>query len=387
MRYYVIAGEASGDLHASNLIRGLRSQDPEAEVRGWGGDLMQEAGCEIVRHYKDTAIMGFVAVLKNLKKLKGNIRACCEDIQTWKPDVVILVDYAGFNLRIARFAKCIGIRVFYYISPKLWAWNTGRVKQIRKNVDRMYVIFPFETDFYKKYNYKVQYAGNPLVDAIHDRPFQNETFPDFVQLNGLSGRPIIALLAGSRVQELKFVLPQMLKMVRYFPDFEFVIAGAPSMKDSDYAAYVGDMGVKIIYGQTYRLVKQATAALVTSGTATLETALLKTPQVVCYSGEGGAFSYWLFKTVVKVKYISLVNLMLDREVVKELLMQKLNEKNLLAELSRIIYDEDVRQKMTADYEEIIERLGKPGASDRFAKLMIEDIERDRPKDGLHAAQK
>lgn len=387
MRYYVIAGEASGDLHASNLIRGLRSQDPEAEVRGWGGDLMQEAGCEIVRHYKDTAIMGFMAVLKNLKKLKGNIRACCEDIQTWKPDVVILVDYAGFNLRIARFAKCIGIRVFYYISPKLWAWNTGRVKQIRKNVDRMYVIFPFETDFYKKYNYKVQYAGNPLVDAIHDRPFQNETFSDFVQLNGLSGRPIIALLAGSRVQELKFVLPQMLKMVRHFPDFEFVIAGAPSMKDSDYAAYVGNMGVKIIYGQTYRLVKQATAALVTSGTATLETALLKTPQVVCYSGEGGAFSYWLFKTVVKVKYISLVNLMLDREVVKELLMQKLNEKNLLAELSRIIYDEDVRQKMTADYEEIIERLGKPGASDRFAKLMIEDIERDRPEDGLHAAQK
>ena len=378
MRYYVIAGEASGDLHASNLIRGLRSQDPEAEVRGWGGDLMQEAGCEIVRHYKDTAIMGFVAVIKNLKKLKGNIRACCEDIQTWKPDVVILVDYAGFNLRIARFAKCIGIRVFYYISPKLWAWNTGRVKQIRKNVDRMYVIFPFETDFYKKYDYKVQYAGNPLVDAIHDRPFRDETFSDFVQLNGLSGRPIIALLAGSRVQELKFVLPQMLKMVRHFPDFEFVIAGAPSMKDSDYAAYVGDMGVRIIYGQTYRLVKQATAALVTSGTATLETALLKTPQVVCYSGEGGAFSYWLFKTVVKVKYISLVNLMLDREVVKELLMQKLNEKNLLAELSRIIYDEDVRQKMTADYEEIIERLGKPGASDRFAKLMIEDIERDRP---------
>lgn len=378
MRYYVIAGEASGDLHASNLIRGLKSQDPEAEVRGWGGDLMQEAGCEIVRHYKDTAIMGFVAVIKNLRKLKANIRACCEDIQTWKPDVVILVDYAGFNLRIARFAKCIGIRVFYYISPKLWAWNTGRVKQIRKNVDHMYVIFPFETDFYKKYNYKVQYAGNPLVDAIHDRPFQNETFPDFVQLNGLSGRPIVALLAGSRIQELKFVLPQMLKMVRHFPDFEFVIAGAPSMKDSDYAAYVGDMGVKIIYGQTYRLVKQATAALVTSGTATLETALLKTPQVVCYSGEGGAFSYWLFKTVVKVRYISLVNLMLDREVVKELLMQKLNEKNLLAELSRIIYDEDVRQKMTADYKEISERLGKPGASDRFAKLMIEDIERDRP---------
>ena len=377
MRYYVIAGEASGDLHASNLIRGLKKQDPEAEIRGWGGDLMQEAGCEIVRHYKDTAIMGFVAVIRNLRKLKANIRACCEDIQAWQPDVVILVDYAGFNLRIARFAKRIGIRVFYYISPKLWAWNTGRVKQIRENVDRMYVIFPFETDFYKKYDYQVQYAGNPLVDAIHDRPFQEETFSEFIEANGLSGRPVIALLAGSRMQELKYVLPQMLKMVRHFPDFEFVIAGAPSMKAADYAKYIGDSGVKIVYGQTYRLVKQAVAALVTSGTATLETALLKTPQVVCYRGEGGAFSYGLFKTFVKVKYISLVNLMLDREVVKELLMQQLNEKNLLSELSRILYDEDVRQKMIADYEEIIKRLGKPGASDRFAKLMVEDIERDR----------
>ncbi len=378
MRYYVIAGEASGDLHASNLIRGLRTHDPDAEVRGWGGDLMREAGCEIVRHYKDTAIMGFVAVIKNLGKLKANIRFCCDDIQTWKPDVVILIDYAGFNLRIARFAKSIGIRVFYYISPKLWAWNTGRVKQIRENVDRMYVIFPFETDFYRKYNYKVQYVGNPLVDAIYNRPFQQEGFSDFVAANGLSGRPIIALLAGSRMQELKFVLPPMLKMVKHFPDFEFVIAGAPSMKDADYAAYLGDMDVKIIYGQTYRLVKQATAALVTSGTATLETALLKTPQVVCYSGEGGAFSYWLFKTFVKVKYISLVNLMLDREVVKELLMQQLNEKKLLSELARILYDEEVRRKMIADYEEIIGKLGKPGASERFAKLMIEDIERDRP---------
>lgn len=378
MRYYIIAGEASGDLHASNLIRGLRMQDTEAEVRGWGGDLMQESGCEIVRHYKDTAIMGFVAVLHNLKKLKANIRACCDDIERWKPDVVILVDYAGFNLRIARFAKSTGIRVFYYISPKLWAWNTGRVKQIRENVDRMYVIFPFETDFYKQYNYEVKYAGNPLVDAIHDRPFQNETFSDFTEANGLSGRPVIALLAGSRKQEIKFILPQMLKMVKHFPDFEFVIAGAPSMKDSDYAAYIGDMDVKIIYGQTYRLVKQAVAALVTSGTATLETAMLKTPQVVCYRGEGGAFSYWLFKTVVKVKYISLVNLMLDREVVKELLMQQLNEKRLSDELARILFDQDVRKKMVADYEEIIERLGKPGTSERFAELMIEDLKRDRP---------
>lgn len=377
MRYYVVAGEASGDLHASNLIRELKKKDAQAVVRGWGGDLMRESGCEIVRHYKDTAIMGIVAVLKNLGKLKANIRACQADILDWQPDVVILVDYAGFNLRIARFAKRNGIRVFYYISPKLWAWNTGRVKQIKENVDRMYVIFPFETGFYKKYGYAVRYAGNPLVDAIHDRPFQQETFRDFAAANHLSGRPLIALLAGSRAQELKHVLPRMLKMVKHFPDFEFVIAGAPSMDDSDYSLYTGDSNIRIIYGQTYRLVQQARAALVTSGTATLETALLKTPQVVCYCGEGGAFSYWLFKTLSKVKYISLVNLMLDKEVVTELLMQQLNEKNLLRELSRILYDEDVRQSMIADYDEISDRLGAPGVSGRFAAMIMEDMKGGR----------
>lgn len=376
MRYYFVVGEASGDLHASNLIRELKKKDEQAEVRGWGGDLMRESGCEVVRHYKDTAIMGIVAVVKNLGKLTANIRACCDDIQAWKPDVVILVDYAGFNLRIARFAKKNGIRVFYYISPKLWAWNTGRVKQIKENVDRMYVIFPFETEFYQKYNYAVQYAGNPLVDAIHNRPFQQEDFRTFAGDNHLSGRPVIALLAGSRAQELKYVLPRMLKMVKHFPDFEFVIAGAPSMSDKDYSLYIGDSNVKIIYGQTYRLVQHATAALVTSGTATLETALLKTPQVVCYCGEGGVFSYWLFKTLAKVKYISLVNLMLDKEVVTELLMQQLNEKNLLRELSGILHDENVRENMIAGYEEIGKRLGTPGASGRFAAMIVEDLKKD-----------
>lgn len=377
MKYYIIAGEASGDLHASNLIKGLRKQDTEALVRGWGGDLMQEAGAELVRHYKETAIMGIVAVVRNLGKLKANMRACCEDIAAWQPDVIILVDYAGFNLRIARFAKTQGFRVFYYISPKLWAWNTGRVKQIRQHIDRMFVIFPFETDFYLRYGIKAYYAGNPLVDAIHDRPQQAETFEAFTLANGLSGRPLIALLAGSRAQELKHVLPEMLKMVAHFPDYEFVIAGAPSMTEDDYKPYVGNSEVKIIYGQTYRLVHQAKAALVTSGTATLETALLHTPQVVCYSGEGGAFSYWLFKTFAKVKYISLVNLMLDKEVVTELLMQKLNEKNLLRELSGILYDDDLRQQMLADYEEIGCRLGDPGTSERFARMMVEEIRGDR----------
>lgn len=373
MRYYIIAGEASGDLHASNLIKGLKAEDRQAEIRGWGGDLMWEAGAEIVRHYKDTAIMGFITVLKNLGKIKANIRLCCEDIQTWNPDVVILVDYAGFNLRIARFAKNAGLKVFYYISPKLWAWNTGRVKKIKKYVDRMYTIFPFETEFYRQYDYTVQYGGNPLVDAITERPFREETFEAFVQAHRLTGKPIIALLAGSRKQELKYVLPVMLRMTGHFPEYEFVIAGAPSMTDADYAPYVGDLPVRILYGETYRLLSQAKAALVTSGTATLETALLRVPQVVCYSGEGGRLSYFLFKHLVKVKYISLVNLIFGREVVKELMMQHLSEKNVVNELSRILYSERDREKMLRNYDEVIRRLGAPGASGRFARMMVKDL--------------
>lgn len=373
MKYYIIAGEASGDLHASNLIRGLKAEDPEAEVRGWGGDLMQEAGCELVRHYKETAIMGFLTVLKNLGKIKANIRHCGDDVVQWQPDVVILVDYAGFNLRIARIAKEAGIRVFYYISPKLWAWNTGRVKQIRKYVDRMYVIFPFEPAFYAKYGCRAEYEGNPLVDAISERSFQEETFEEFVQANGLEGKPLIALLAGSRQQELKHVLPVMLEMIPLFPAYQFVIAGAPSMTEADYAPYLKGRQVPVVYGQTYRLLQQSSAALVTSGTATLETAILKVPEVVCYRGEGGALSYFLFKTFVKVKYISLVNLIMDREVVKELLMQKLNRKNLYAGLSAVLDSPEERQRLQEDYEEISRRLGKPGASRRFAARMVKEL--------------
>lgn len=373
MKYYIIAGEASGDLHASNLVRELKKKDPEAEVRGWGGDLMRDAGVSIVRHYKDTAIMGFVNVLRKLGTLKANIRYCREDIRKWNPDVVILVDYAGFNLQIARFAKHIGLKVFYYISPKLWAWNTGRVKQIKRYVDRMYTIFPFETEFYRHYDYPVYYGGNPLVDAIASRPCQEETFADFIHTNGLPDRPIIALLAGSRKQELKYVLPMMLRMVPYFPEYQFVIAGAPSMAAEDYAPYVKDVPVHIVYGETYRLVSQAKAALVTSGTATLETALLRTPQVVCYNGEAPRLSYFLFKTVVKVKYISLVNLIYGGEAVKELMMQYLTEDNLRRELSRILTDASAREKMLNAYDEIIRRLGAPGASARFAGMMVEAL--------------
>ena len=373
MKYYIIAGEASGDLHASNLIRGLRQEDPEAVIRGWGGDLMKNAGCEIVRHYKDTAIMGFLTVLKNLGKIKENIEACRRDILAWNPDVVILVDYGGFNLRVAKFIKAAEIPVFYYISPKIWAWNTGRVKKIKQLIDRMYVIFPFEVDFYKQFGYTVQYAGNPLVDAIHDRDHKEEEYADFIQVNRLPDKPIIALLAGSRSQELKHVLPKMLLMVKHFPDYQFVIAGAPSMSDTDYAPYIKDMDIRIVYGQTYRLLKQARCALVTSGTATLETAILKTPQVVCYSGEGGALSYFLFKTFVKVKYISLVNLIAGKEVVRELLMQKLNERNLLKALSAILPDGYARDEMLREYDEVNRRLGDAGASERFARIMIRDL--------------
>lgn len=373
MKYYMIVGEASGDLHASNLIKGLKQEDADAQVRGWGGDLMREAGAEIVRHYKDTAIMGFINVVRKLGTLRDNIRYCCEDIRDWQPDVVILVDYAGFNLRIARFAKRIGLKVFYYISPKLWAWNTGRVKKIKKYVDRMYTIFPFETEFYQRYNYPVYYGGNPLVDAINARPCKEETFQEFIRINDLPDKPIIALLAGSRKQELKYVLPTMLKMIEHFSEYQFVIAGAPSMTDEDYAPYLQGRQIRILYGMTYRLVSQATAALVTSGTATLETALLRTPQVVCYNGEAARLSYFLFKTVVKVKFISLVNLIFDGEVVKELMMQHFNESNLLDELSKIIYSERYREKMQRNYDEVIRRMGEPGASGRFARMMVEAL--------------
>lgn len=373
MKYYVIAGEASGDLHASNLIKELRLQDPDAYVRGWGGDKMHEAGCQIVRHYKETAIMGFITVLRNLGTIKRNIRACCDDILMWQPDVIILVDYAGFNLRIAQFAKQRGIKVFYYISPKLWAWNSSRVKQIKRNVDKMYVIFPFEEAFYRDYNYPVHYAGNPLVDAIATRDYQDETFEEFIRINQLPQKPIIALIAGSRAQELHHVLPKMLSMVPHFDAYQFIIAGAPSMTTKDYEPFIKGHDVKVIFGQTYRLMQQATAALVTSGTATLETALIGTPQVVCYSGEGGMFSYYMFKTFVKVNYISLVNLIMNQEVVKELLMHTLNEKNLLNELSKIVYHERIREKIRRNYAEICRRLGEPGASKRFANQMIADL--------------
>lgn len=373
MKYYVIAGEASGDLHASNLIAALLRRDPQAQVRGWGGDRMREAGAEVVRHYKETAIMGFLTVVKNYGKVRRNLKACSEDILSWRPDVLILVDYGGFNLRIARMLKGKGIPLHFYISPKIWAWNTGRVHKIKALIDKMFVIFPFEVGFYKQYGYPVTYVGNPLVDALAGARAGEEDRPAFLRENNLPDLPVIALLAGSRSQELKHVLPRMLEMVPLFPGYQFVIAGAPSMAAADYAPYLRGRQVPVVYDQTYRLVQHARAALVTSGTATLETALLNTPQVVCYSGEGGALAYLLFKCFVKVEFISLVNLIAGREVVKELLMQQLNRKNLQNALSAILPDTPARREMLAGYAEIREKLGAPGASDRVASEIISSL--------------
>lgn len=375
MKYYIIAGEASGDLHSSNLISGIKKEDKNAVFRGWGGDKMQEEGCEIVKHYKETAIMGLVRVLTNLKKIKNNIYDCTNDIINWKPDVLILVDYGGFNLRIAKNIKSMAkdIPIFYYILPKLWAWNSSRVKSLKKYVDRLYIIFPFEKEFYKRFNLDAKYYGNPLVDAIENRKFKEETTSEFKEKFNLSGKPIISILAGSRHQELKDMLPIMLKVADLYTDYEFVIAAAPSMTMEDYIPYLNGRNTKLIFGNTYRILQHSTAALVTSGTATLETALMKTPQVVCYKGEGGRFSYWLFKTFVKVKYISLVNIIGGKEIVTELLMHKLNFHNLTKELNSILPNGNNRERNLKGYEEVIELLGGYGASDRFGADIVKNI--------------
>ncbi|NLX73651.1 MAG: lipid-A-disaccharide synthase [Bacteroidales bacterium] len=375
MKYYLIAGEASGDLHAANLMKALKKFDPMANFRYWGGELMAAEGGQLVRHYRDTAFMGAFEVVMNLHKICRNLKFCKEDILKYSPDVLILVDYAGFNLRIASFAKTRGFRVFYYIAPKIWAWNTGRARKIKKNVDKLFSIMPFESDFYAKYNVPVVYSGNPLMDAIDKRPYKNEGFEAFVKRNNLENRPIIALLAGSRKQEISRLLPEMLAMVEHFPDFQFVIAGAPSFTFADYEEYLRDYeGVSVVFGQTYALLESAHAALVTSGTATLEAALLKCPQVVCYKMWGGSFTDFMAKKVIiKVAHISLVNLIMNREVVKELFQSSFSLEALKNELSLLCYDEDYRKRMIEGYTELGYIVGSPGSSERTARLMWESL--------------
>lgn len=365
MKYYLIAGEASGDLHGSNLILALKKRDSKAQIRCWGGDLMQQAGGELQKHYRDLAFMGFIEVVKNLATILKNISFCKKDISAWQPDVLILIDYPGFNLRIAKWAKKQGIKVFYYISPQIWAWHSSRVHGIKKSVDRMFVILPFEQDFYKKYSMDVDFVGHPLLDAIAKISQQKDFRKEFK----LSEKPIIALLPGSRKQEIARMLPIMIAILPYFRDYQFVVAAAPSISMDFYKNIIGEKEIKlaIIPNRTYTILQNATAALVTSGTATLETALFKVPQVVCY--KGSFISYHIARHLVNVKYISLVNLTMDKPLVKELIQSDLTIDNLKSELEKILNTRQ-RLQIIKGYNELIEKLGNQGASDKAAQLML-----------------
>lgn len=368
MKYYIIAGEASGDLHASNLIRELKKQDPSAQIRCWGGDLMQQQGAELVKHYKELAFMGFTEVLMNLRTILKNLDFCKRDILQFDPDVVILVDYPGFNLRIADFAKSKGLKIFYYISPQVWAWNVSRVKKIKKNVDRMFVILPFEKEFFARFDYNVDFTGHPLLDALEQRTRNSVSADTFRNENGLDHRPVVAILPGSRRQEIEKMLPLMVEVTKTFPEYQFVIAGVAMHGPSFYERLMPNTKWPVLFGKTYELLEQSYAAMVTSGTATLETALFGVPQVVCY--KGGALSYRIARNLVKVKYISLANLIMDREVVKELIQDDFNAKALSSELTRLLKDADYRNKIKKDYEELHSKLGGPGASRKAAQWMV-----------------
>ncbi len=375
MKYYLIVGEASGDLHASNLMKSLKESDEKADFRFFGGDLMQSVGGVLVKHYREMAYMGFIPVLLNLHTIFKNMDLCKQDIEQYKPDVVILIDYPGFNLKIAKFVKTrLQIPVYYYISPKIWAWKTYRIKDIRKYVDKILSILPFEVEFYKKYDYKIDYVGNPTIDAIANRDHANETFEEFTTANQLSNKPIIALLAGSRKQEIKDNLPTMISVLSEFKNHQAVIAGAPGIDLAYYQNFLRGTDINILFGQTYRLLQQSKAALVTSGTATLETALLKVPQTVCYKVPLKHISSFVFEHFFSVKYISLVNLIAGKTVVKELFGKYFSKKNISEELCALIKDIAYRKEMLQGYDEIIDILGKPGASGHAAKIIIKSLQ-------------
>ena len=377
MKYYLIVGEASGDLHASNLMKALMEEDPEAEFRFFGGDLMTAVGGTCVKHYRELAYMGFIPVLLHLRTIFSNMDRCKHDIEAWKPDVLILVDYPGFNLKIAAYLKKhTQIPIYYYISPKIWAWKEYRIKNIRRDVDKLFSILPFEVDFFRGHHYPVDYVGNPCVDAVDSfLRTDTETKEQFCQrLNLESSRPIIALLAGSRKQEIKDNLSRMMEASRSFPQYQFVIAGAPGIAPEFYSHYLTD-GAKIVFGETYRLLRHSEAALVTSGTATLETALFRVPQVVCYYTAAGKLVSFLRRHILKVKYISLVNLVSGSEVVTELVADGMTVDNIRRELSAIIEGGSRRMQMLSGYDRMIQILGTPGASERAAKLMVKYLKK------------
>lgn len=372
MKYYLIAGEASGDLHGSNLMKAILKEDPQAEFRFWGGDLMRAVGGTEVKHYRDLAFMGFLEVVMNLRTILTNIRFCKNDILEFQPDTIIFIDYPGFNLRIAKWAKQQGFPTHYYISPQIWAWKEGRIKDIKRDVDAMYVILPFEKAFYEeKHHYPVHFVGHPLVDAVHNYPLVEPSV--FQKAHGLDQRPIIALLPGSRKQEITKMLNVMTSVVNDFPEYQFVIAGAPGQEPSFYDQFTTS-NVHFVQNKTYDLLSVSKAALVTSGTATLETALFKVPQVVCY--KGGRISYEIAKRVIKLDYISLVNLILDKPVVTELIQTDFSTKQLQTELTAILKPE-VRDRIFCDYHDLEQVLGGGGASENTARLIVSSITKER----------
>jgi lipid-A-disaccharide synthase len=366
MQYYIIAGEASGDLHGSNLIKELRKLDTNANIRCWGGDKMEDAGATLVKHYRDLAFMGFIEVIKNLRTIFSNIDFCKKDIIANKPDVLILIDYPGFNLRIAKWAKQQGIKIVYYISPQVWAWKENRVKGIKTNVDKMLVILPFEKDFYKKWNYEVEYVGHPLVEVIDEFEIKNKAIASNYQLP-VTGNNIIALLPGSRQQEILKKLPIMLEVAKHFPAYQFVVAKAPGLDESFYTQLLAPYNnVTSVVNKTYELLSASKAALVTSGTATLETALFAVPQVVCY--KGNSISYQIAKRLITIKYISLVNLIMDKEVVKELIQDELTVKNIIEALQLLLTDTNKQLQLKNDYSNLKKLLSQGGhASANAAK--------------------
>ncbi len=371
MKYYIIAGEASGDLHGSNLIKTIKKSDPNADFRCWGGDKMKTEGAYLVKHISELAIMGIIEVLMNLRTIFKNIAICKKDILEYKPDAVILIDYPGFNLKIAEFAKTSGFKVYYYIVPKVWASRKSRVKKLNQYVDILFSILPFELDFLRKHNCSVTYVGNPLVDAIeHSKTNAGDRQAILNELGLKDDKPVIALLAGSRKQEISLLLPEMLAVVKHYPDYQFVLAGAPAAPLELYNKLLENTSVKLVENKTYQLLSVAHAAFVTSGTATLETALFHVPQVVMY--KFNSLTYHIGKYFVHIEFFSLVNLIMQKEVVKELLQFNLQE-DMKKEMDKILFDEDYRNEMLHQYKILQENLGKPGASERAAKAIVEDL--------------